>query len=161
MRATESVIVVGIADLKVATEPAKLVSIGLGSCVGVALFDSSSKVGSLAHVMLPSSRNFHPIKNRAKYVDTAIPLAIDKMLDLGAAKPRIVAKIAGGAKMFSFKSDDYIGKKNVLAVKNVLKDEKIKIVAEDTGGSAGRTLEFDTSSGRLLVKTAKRGFREL
>jgi|Deesub1362A_J573_1020465.scaffolds.fasta_scaffold02717_6 chemotaxis protein CheD len=156
------VIVVDIADVKAATKPAKLVSIGLGSCVGVALFDSRSKVGSLAHIMLPSSRGLNPVDNRAKYVDTAIPLAIEEMLKLGASKSRIVAKIAGGAKMFSFTSkDDYIGRKNVLAVKNILKKEDIKIVAEDTGGSVGRTIEFDTSSGRLLVKTVRKGVREL
>lgn len=156
------VLVVDIADVKVATKPAKLVSIGLGSCVGVALFDSNSKVGALAHIMLPSSRGLNPIDNRAKYVDTAIPLAIEKMRKFGASKARTIAKIAGGAKMFSFTSkDDYIGRKNVLAVRNILKKENIKIVAEDTGGSVGRTVEFDTSSGKLLVKTVMRGVREL
>jgi chemotaxis protein CheD len=156
------VIVVDIADVKAATKPAKLVSIGLGSCVGVALFDSTSKVGSLAHIMLPSSRNFQPVENRAKYVDTAIPLAIEKMLKLGASKSRIVAKIAGGAKMFYFTpKNDYIGRKNVIAVKNILEKEDIRIVAEDTGGNVGRTLEFDTSSGKLLVRTVREGVREL
>jgi chemotaxis protein CheD len=156
------VIVVDIAQVKAAPKPAKLVSIGLGSCVGVALYDSHSKVGSLAHIMLPSSSGFDTIDNRAKYADTAIPLAIEKMEKLGASRSRIVAKIAGGAKMFSFMPrDDYIGKKNVLAVKNVLKREDIRVVAEDTGGNVGRTVELDTTSGKLLVKTVRHGVKEL
>ncbi|NOZ59810.1 MAG: chemotaxis protein CheD [Euryarchaeota archaeon] len=156
------VIVVDIADVKAATEPARLVSIGLGSCVGVALFDSSCKVGSLAHIMLPTSRGYEPVDNRAKYADTAIPMALEEMEKLGASRSRIVAKIAGGAKMFSFiPKDDYIGRKNVLAVKQALKKEDIEIVAEDTGGNVGRTVEFDTSSGTLLVKTARRGVKRL
>ncbi|WP_457556136.1 chemotaxis protein CheD [Candidatus Pyrohabitans sp.] len=156
------VIVVDIADVKAATEPARLVSIGLGSCVGVALFDSKKKVGSLAHIMLPFSRGSEPVDNRAKYADTAIPLAIEKMEKLGANRSRLIAKIAGGAKMFSFiPKDDYIGRKNVHAVREVLRREDIRIVAEDTGGSVGRTVEFDTSSGTMLVKTARLGVRKL
>lgn len=149
-------ITVGIADVKSATSPAMLVTIGLGSCVGIALYDSRAKIGSLAHIMLPSSKSFKSVSNRGKFADTAIPLAVNEMTKLGARRDKICAKIAGGAKMFSFNSGNgYIGEKNVSSVKEILEGEKIRVVAEDTGGRSGRTLKFDTARGKLLVKTAE------
>lgn len=154
------IIAVGIADVKAARNPGKLVTVGLGSCVGIMLHDEVAKVGALAHVMLPSSEKI--VKNKAKFADTAIPLAIEKMEKLGAQKSRIVAKIAGGARMFSFASGQtFIGDRNVAAVEEALKKNGIRISARDVGGTIGRTLEFDVSSGKVLVKTITRGITEL
>lgn len=155
------IIAVGIADVKAARNPGKLVTVGLGSCVGVVLHDPAAKVGALAHIMLPNSEN-SLVKNKAKFADTAVPLAVEKMEKLGAQKSRIVAKIAGGARMFSFASGQtFIGDRNVAAVEETLKKNGVPILACDVGGSIGRTLEFDVSSGKVLVKTVARGVTEL
>lgn len=152
---------VGIADIGVAKNPGRLVTVGLGSCVGVVLQDTVAKIGALAHIMLPSSENAK-IKNKAKFADTAIPLAVEKMEELGAQKSRIVAKIAGGARMFSFPSEQsFIGDRNVAAVEEVLKKNGIKIAARDIGGNMGRTLELDVSSGKVVVKTIAKGTTEI
>lgn len=158
------VIRVGIADLNIAKSPDILVTLGLGSCVGVALYDKVTKIGGLAHVMLPDSTQARSSQNPAKFADTAIPLLIEKMERAGASKSRLVAKIAGGAQMFSFSDKNLqlsIGKRNVEAVKAVLAEQKIPLVAEDTGGSYGRSVELHTDSGKFIVRTVGHGIKEL
>ncbi|MFQ6118527.1 MAG: chemotaxis protein CheD, partial [Methanosarcinales archaeon] len=152
-------ILVGIADLKVGKSPDVFIALGVGSCVGIALYDPKCKCGGLAHIMLPDSKkainNEH--LNHAKYADTAIDLMLKQMLSLGANKKNIISKIAGGAHMFLFNGNNNmnIGERNVLAVKNKLKESNIKLVAEDTGKNYGRTLIFSTEDGKLIVKIAK------
>lgn len=140
-----------------------LVALGLGSCVGVALYDADSKVGGLVHVMLPSSLQGRTKDNPAKYADTAIPLLIEEIINSGGRKRLLVAKIVGGARMFSLggKSHLDIGARNVEAVNEVLNKQKIKIVASDTGGNYGRTMQFYVSDGRVLVKTIGHGLNEI
>ena len=123
---------VGIADMKVATNPATIITIGLGSCVAIALHDTTTKVGALIHIMLPASIEVKNKSNKAKFADTAIPVALDKMIRLGANRRSIVAKITGGARMFSFKGDNQpsVGTRNIEAVKIALKMEKIRLKAE-------------------------------
>lgn len=153
---------VGMADSKVSRNPAVLVTIGLGSCVGIALYDPKVHVGGLAHIMLPSSR--HSEKkgfNPAKYADTAIELTIKKMIELNASKKRITAKIVGGAHMFSCIKEGSeflkIGDNNVDAVKEILSQEGIKLLAEDTGKNYGRTVELHTDDGKVVIKTIEKG----
>lgn len=155
--------VVSIADLKVSRNPGKLVTIGLGSCVGVVLYDPVIKVGALIHAMLPGASYGKAKTNKAKFVDTAIPLALEEMESLGGSRYRIVAKLIGGAKMFNFadKSNYFIGDRNIAAAETVLRQLGIKIVAKDTGGTIGRTVEFDISTGRVLIKTISQGIKEL
>jgi chemotaxis protein CheD len=158
------VIKVGIADYKVAKNPARLVTVGLGSCVGVSLYDPVFKVGGLLHIMLPKSSEIKFHKNKAKFADTAIPMALRDMVELGAQKINIVAKLAGGAKMFSFISFEqtkHIGERNVIAAAEALKAEGIAVVAMDTGGNMGRTMKLDTSTGKVIVKTISGGVKEL
>ncbi len=158
------VIRVGIADLNIGRSPDVIVTLGLGSCVGVALYDKVAKIGGLAHVMLPDSKQARSGQNPAKFADTAIPLLIEKMERAGASRSRMVAKIAGGAQMFSFSDKNLqlnIGKRNVEAVKAVLAEEKIPLVAEDTGGSYGRSVELHTDSGKFVVRTVGHGIKEL
>ena len=90
------VIKVGMADLSTAKEPDILTTLGLGSCVGIALYDPSTKVGGLAHIMLPDSKQIKNNENKAKFADTAIEVLVQAMIKKGARKNRIVAKIAGG-----------------------------------------------------------------
>lgn len=160
----DNVIKVGMADLQSARHPCVLTTLGLGSCVGVALYDSARKVAGLAHVMLPSSQQAKNNSNIAKFADTAIYKLIDDMVLLGAVKTSIVAKLAGGAQMFSFSDASEmmrIGARNVIASKVILGSLKIPIIAEDTGGNYGRTIELSSESGRLMIKTIGHGVKEI
>lgn len=155
----ENVIKVGMADLNVVSCPGTLTTLGLGSCIGLCLYDPVAKVAGMVHIMLPYS-NGGKEANLAKYADTGIPLLIEKMERAGALKGRITAKMAGGAQMFGFKPENdiiQIGKKNIAATKEMLEKFAIRIVAEDTGGSYGRTIEFYANDGSLLIKTIGQG----
>ena len=153
---------VRMADLKIAKHPKVLTTLGLGSCVGIALFDSSSRIGGLAHIMLPNSNQVKNNSNKAKFADTAIIQMVEMMMDMGAKKRYMVAKLAGGAHMFSFsQASDIVrvGQRNVIASKEILEGLSIPIVAEDTGGNYGRTIELRTEDGILVVKTIGHGVR--
>lgn len=155
---------VGMADLNIAEEPDTLITLGLGSCVGIALYDPISKVGGLAHIMLPDSTQIKNNTNLAKFADTGITLLIDKMTRLGARKSRLVAKLAGGAQMFDFKQTSdvmRIGYRNEIASRKILEDLRIPIIASDTGENYGRTIELHTSTGVLTVKTINYGITEI
>lgn len=155
---------VGMADYKVSKNPSNLISYGLGSCVGIAIYDPVTKIGGLAHIMLPDSTQARSAENPAKFADTALPRMLDDMIKMGASKIRLFAKIAGGAQMFTFANATDImrvGERNVEAVKTVLKKIDIKIVAEDTGGNYGRTVELKLDTGIYRVKTIDKGEKEL
>jgi chemotaxis protein CheD len=153
-------IIVGIADLAATHNPHTLVTLGLGSCVGIALHDKKNHIGGLLHIMLPCSKYSKNTKNPAKFADTGIPLLIEKMEKLGADRKNITAKIAGGAHMFSFgKKAMHIGEDNIKAVKDVLRNHNIRIISEDCGGNWGRTLEFNTVTGEVKIKSSKKGIK--
>ncbi|HKM20616.1 MAG TPA: chemotaxis protein CheD [Lachnospiraceae bacterium] len=146
---------VGMADLKICISPNSITTLGLGSCVGIALRDTSSKIGGLAHVMLPDSSKIQNNSSVPKFADTGIQELVNQMVKAGAVQSRIVAKIAGGAQMFSFqnKSDLVaIGERNVEATKKKLKELGIRILAEDTGENYGRTVEFYPETGEFVIK---------
>ncbi|MGE5404257.1 MAG: chemotaxis protein CheD [Candidatus Saccharibacteria bacterium] len=156
------VIQVGMADLKVAKSPDKLMTAGLGSCIGICLIDKSVKVGGLAHIMLPSSQLARNVQNKAKFADTAVGILIAEMEKMGCMSSRLVAKIAGGAQMFNFSGDSdimRIGERNARAVEETLRSINIKILANDTGGNFGRTIIFDPETGDLVVRTIGHGER--
>lgn len=157
---TNECIKVGMADLKVTKAPNTLMTSGLGSCIGICLYDNVAKIGGLAHIMLPDSTQARANDNKAKFADSAIPILIDEMIKLGAVKIRITAKIAGGAQMFNFPgSTDVmrIGDRNAEAVKENLKKYGIKILAAETGGNYGRTIEMDIQLGKLYIRTIDKG----
>lgn len=159
----QNVIKVGMADLKIVTEPDILTTLGLGSCVGIALYDKNTKVAGLAHIMLPYSSQIKNNQNQAKFADTAIDLLIGDMIKRGAGAGRLTAKISGGSQMFSFGANGSdlmkIGFRNVQATKEMLSKYRIPILAEDTGGNYGRTIEFYSENGNLLVKTIGHGVK--
>jgi chemotaxis protein CheD len=160
----DNIIKVGMADLQSARHPCIITTLGLGSCVGVALYDSSKKIVGLAHIMLPSSTQARNNGNVAKFADTAIVKLVNDMIMLGASKANIVAKLAGGAQMFQFNNASEmmrIGLRNVAAVKEMLCQLKIPIIAEDTGGNYGRTIEINSENGALLIKTIGHGVKEI
>ncbi|MBM7560610.1 chemotaxis protein CheD [Fusibacter tunisiensis] len=155
---------VGMADLKVVEHPDALTTLGLGSCVGICLYDPMSKVTGMAHIMLPSSKAIRKNENVAKFADTAIDELIKQMQLKGANKTRLTAKIAGGAQMFSFSSANdsmKIGERNAEAVRAILKSMGIPIKADETGGNFGRTIEFFSENGKLVIKTAGKGIKEI
>lgn len=159
-----NIIKVGMADLQSGRHPCILTTLGLGSCVGVALYDPSRKVIGLAHIMLPSSIQARNKSNIAKFADTAVAKLANDMVDIGASRSNIVAKLAGGAQMFSFNDTPEmlrIGSRNVMAAKEVLNLLKIPIIAEDTGGDYGRTIEINSENGKLLIKTIGHGIKEI
>ncbi len=151
---------VGMADLNVTKSPNFLTTLGLGSCVGITLYDKVNKVAGLAHIMLPSSKEIKNNENKAKFADTGIEELIDSMTKIGGNKSNFVAKIVGGSQMFSFNSNNdilKIGERNVIATKTKLKELNIKIISEDTGGNFGRTIILNSTDGSLQVRTIGHG----
>lgn len=153
---------VGMADLKVASHPSILTTLGLGSCVGITLYDYRKKIIGMAHIMLPSSNIATAVTNRAKFADTGIIDLLAQMLAMGANKKDLVAKLAGGAQMFAFTGSNEtmkIGARNSEAARMVLKELDIPIVGEDTGGNHGRTIELYSEDGRLMIRTIGFGMK--
>lgn len=155
---------VGMADLKVVKHPDALTTLGLGSCIGICLYDSSTKITGMAHIMLPSSKAIRKNENLAKFADTGIEELIRQMEALGAKKGKFIAKIAGGAQMFSFSSSSdtmKIGERNAEEVRRILKELRIPVKVDETGGNFGRTIEFYSDDGKLIIKTAGKGIKEM
>ncbi len=161
MHSVSNVVNVGISDLNIVLAPQTIRTLGLGSCVGVVIYDLHNKIGGLSHVMLPNSELTRQTKiNEYKYVDTAIPILVEKLYSQGAKKYALKAKIAGGAQMFQFESNSEsmrIGPRNVEAVQQTLQELNIPIVSKDVGGKRGRTIEFDPQTGLLEVRTVYKG----
>ncbi|MCL2665114.1 MAG: chemotaxis protein CheD [Defluviitaleaceae bacterium] len=157
-------IVVGMADLNVTRAPGVLTTLGLGSCVGIALYDSVTKIAGLAHIMLPDSKQIQNNTNVAKFADTAMVKMIQDMIKLGAGKDRLKAKIAGGAQMFAYNSTNEnmrIGDRNVEATKKLLSLLHIPLLASETGENFGRTVELYADDGRFYIKTIGHGNKVL
>lgn len=152
-----NVINIGIGELVVNRAPFILETRGLGSCVGVTFYDKKNKIGALAHIMLANvsckSEDLDDGNGRFRYAEYALPYMLNKMLAMGGNKDDIVAKIVGGASMFKRKSGNLnVGEKNVFAVKKFLKENSIKLEAEEVGGDIGRTIIFNLNDGSILMK---------
>lgn len=147
---------VGMADLNICHAPDALTTLGLGSCVGVVLYDKTTKTAGLVHIMLPDSTKVRQNQNEAKFADTGIDALIRMMQKAGANSNTLIAKIAGGAQMFAFHSSNEmlrIGERNIQAVKDKLKDLRISVQAEDTGLNYGRTVQFFPDTGEFIIKS--------
>jgi chemotaxis protein CheD len=160
-----TLIKVGMADLNIASGGALLKTTGLGSCVGVTLYDPQLKLAGMAHIMLPLSEIAREGQlNVAKYADTAIPELIRRLREKGADINRLVAKMAGGAQMFAFAvggDSMRIGPRNVESAKLVLDSFSIPLAAEDTGANYGRTVELDSGTGILMIRSVQLGVKEI
>jgi chemotaxis protein CheD len=150
------VVNVGVAEYFVTHNPHVLASFGLGSCVGVALYDEKKNIGGLAHIMLPDSTAMTRKGKPGRYADTAIEAMVAEMERLGSNRRDIKARIAGGACLGM-----QIGERNIEATRDALKKLKIPIAAEDTGGDYGRTLRFNISDGSVTISSIKHGAKEL
>jgi chemotaxis protein CheD len=149
---------VGVAEFRVGQAPMQLITMALGSCLGIALYDASAGIGALAHAMHPWKERVRNNANKAKFVDTVIPIMIERMLQWGAHRERIVAKLFGGARMFDgfagCRGVLQIGDENIIAARKVLGKLQVPITAECVGGTGGRTIAFDVSNGSVTVRHA-------
>jgi chemotaxis protein CheD len=148
-----------MADLKVAKNPDFLTTLGLGSCVGITLYDSINKIGGMAHVMLPTYKGFEG-QTIAKFADSAIIELLNQVTRAGAKRGSLVAKIAGGAHMFGRAANNNmlkIGERNATASLAILSQLKIPVKANETGGTHGRTIILDLSDGSLTIRTVGAG----
>ena len=147
---------VGIGEYKIALCPNRLVTLGLGSCVGVSLWDPVTKMGGLLHIMLPNSKEFSKVVKPEKYADLGIPLIVQELVRQGAGQSRMIAKLVGGAQMFSGADKKQlfnIGERNIEMSRKILKEITIRITAEEVGGNKGRTMYLDTATGEVLIRT--------
>lgn len=145
--------IIGIGDYAIGDKNTILVTLGLGSCVGVCIRDKNKLIGAMVHVMLPDSDG-KEINKPGKYADTGIKIVVEELKKLGATT--FEAKIAGGASMFEKSAMD-VGKRNVESVKKWLSKFGIRIVSEDTGGNRARSIEYDIETGKLMVRKVKTG----
>jgi chemotaxis protein CheD len=149
------VIKVGMADLNICVPPDKITTLGLGSCVGIAIRDPQNGIGGLAHIMLPDSQAIRNNSNVPKFADTGIEDLVRKIVAKGGNRSRLVSKIAGGAQMFQSQNNSdmvRIGERNVEASKKKLHEMRIPILAEDCGLNFGRTVVFDPATGAFTIR---------
>jgi chemotaxis protein CheD len=131
-----------------------LVSLGLGSCIGLALLDRRTGVAGLAHVVLPDSAGTQA-ENPLKFADRAVPELVDRMVASGGRRLRLEAALVGGASMFDTSSAALeVGPRNEAAVREQLKTLRIPVIAYETGGTRGRTVRVHIEATRVTVREA-------
>jgi len=146
---------VGIAEMKFARQEGVLITYALGSCIGISLYDPMIKLGALVHVMLPETFGSGD-SNIFKYADTGLAETFRKIEIMGARKNRMIAKIAGGAKMFELQGNSSLGNigfRNINSVKQILHSEGVRLVAADVGENYARTMSLDVSTGQVRIRT--------
>ena len=153
---------VKVAECAVGRDEQTLITIGLGSCVAILLYDGTARVGGLAHTLLPDETMARDRTNPAKFAASAVTLLLAEMTRLGADATRIRAKLVGGASMFANllpAGGINIGDRNVAAARQALQRNGIAIVAEDVGSDHGRSVHFHLDDGRVEVRSLKKGNR--
>lgn len=152
-------VMIGIGEYHVGSTP--MMAIGLGSCIGLTLYDRERKIGAMVHIMLPDSsgRTDRP----GKYADTAIPILLKKLAEQGCRKETLVVKMAGGASMFEYFGNNLnIGERNAERIRAVLAENHIHINAEEVGGKIGRTVAFyPNDGGKVTVRSADGAAHEI
>lgn len=152
LKPNEQTAMIGIGEYRVGSFP--MMTIGLGSCIGLTLYDDSLKTGAMVHIMLPDSagRKDRP----GKYADSAIPLLIKELNALGSKNRSLIAKMAGGACMFEyFGTNLNIGERNAERVRAILKEHNIPLKKEDVGGKVGRSVMFyPANGGKITIRRA-------
>jgi len=159
-----SEIIVKVADLRAGSGQEVLLTIGLGSCVAIVLYDATAHVGGMAHVLLPSPALSRKGDNPAKFPQTAVPRLVELMGQQGASVRRLAARLVGGASMFSglgAPGTIQMGERNVVASRQALHQQGIAIVAEATGGDFGRTVRLWAADGRLEISSVAHGIQTL
>lgn len=157
-------VVVRVADLRAGVAHDTLMTVGLGSCVAIVLYDAQARVGGMAHILLPSPALSRNDSNPAKFPQSAVPRLIELMADRGARVQRITARLAGGASMFSALAPPgtiQMGERNLVAARQVLSSYGVPLVGEAVGGDFGRTVRLRVSDGRVEVTTVAHGVQHL
>ena len=157
-------IVVRVADLGVGGADDVLVTVGLGSCVAIILYDASARIGGLAHILLPSRALTRQEQNVAKFPQSAVPALLELMAVQGAKQRRITARLAGGASMFANLAAPgtiQMGERNLVATRQVLHTHGLPLVAEAVGGDYGRTVRLFVADGRIVVSSVAHGTQQL
>ena len=157
-------LVVRVADLRIGVAEDVLVTVGLGSCVAIALYDAEARVGGLAHVLLPSPALARADTNPAKFPQSAVPRLLQLMMADGARPDRITGRLAGGASMFAALAPPgtvQMGERNLLAARQALKTNGVPLVGEAVGGDFGRTVRLRVADGRVEVSTVAHGIQHL
>jgi chemotaxis protein CheD len=153
---------VKVADYAIARGPQVIATIGLGSCVAIALYDRDTQIGGLAHILLPNQAMSRETANPAKFPDTIVPLMLEEMREMGTRHARVQAKIVGGASMFGqlvSSTGVNVGERNIAATREALAASGVPIIGEDTGLDYGRSVYFHLADGRLEVRSLKKGDR--
>ncbi|MDQ1276115.1 MAG: chemotaxis protein CheD [Euryarchaeota archaeon] len=150
------IIMVGIGDCAIARSPVKIKTSGLGSCLGITLYDRQEKIGGLLHTMLPNIKDAKLKDNPAKFTDAGIEYLLDEIIKRGGSREKLEAKIVGGAGMFE-NSHLNIGERNIKSARETMRKLGLSVIAEDTGKKYGRTVILDTFNGDLLIKTILKG----
>ena len=165
METLQQAVAVGLGEIRISNNPSEILACyGLGSCIGLAAYDPVSKVGGLAHIVLPDSERSRKGRLSAKFADVAVPLLLEEVSKRGAVKSRLEIKMAGGAHMFRLVGTDdslNIGKRNIARVRELLAREQVGIRGSDVGGNSGRTLWLYVESGRVAVRMVGQQVREL
>lgn len=153
-----SVLVVGISDLKVSSNPDDvIITYSLGSCIGMTIYDPATRVGGMIHYMLPLSK-ISPDKAMIKpamFADTGVPELLKAVFEIGASKSRLVVKVAGGSQLMDQHKIFNIGERNFLVLRKILWKNNILIKSADVGGVISRTLRFELGSGKVTIKSSK------
>jgi chemotaxis protein CheD len=155
---------VRVAEIKAATGDQILCTLGLGSCVGIALYDATARVGGLAHILLPSLSLSRNSQAPGRFPQSAVPALITEMSALGADPRRLFARLVGGASMFAnlnAPGSIQMGDRNVVACREVLSAHGIPVVAEAVGGGQGRSMWFHTADGKIEVRSVGSSVYEL
>ena len=158
----ETIVKVRMADFALCRVPQKITTIGLGSCVGIVVYDSGNKLCGMLHAMLPDSTKIRNNSNRSKFVDSGMEDMLKQLEEVGGSRRRLIAKLAGGAKMFDFADENEntsIGYQNVQSAKKILEELRIPLVAEDTGENYGRTIVFDPETNALEIRAVGQEIR--
>jgi chemotaxis protein CheD len=147
-----SLLVAGIGEMVISSSPdAHLVAYGLGSCIALAIWDPRTRIGGLAHFMLPSgpANGGSPVK----FIDTGLDTYLKAMEARGAMPSRSAIKAAGAAAMLTVGGGLAIGKRNAETIQAALAQRGLRLAATSLGGNAGRTVQLDVVDGRFLIKS--------
>ncbi len=148
--------IVKVAEWAADRGEAVIVTLGLGSCVAIMLHDAQACAGAMAHILLPSKSLARDTTNPAKFPETAVPLLVERLRQLGADPGRLVAKLAGGASMFAqlmTPGSVQMGERNIVAARDALRRAGIPLACEAVGGGAGRSVRFHVSDGRVEIRS--------
>ena len=152
-------VIVRVSEAIVTEAPATLVALALGSCVAIALYDPSTRIGGMSHVLLPS-QSMGRVGAPSRYAQSAVPALVERMIARGARVPSMVARLIGGASMVASLTTPgtiQMGERNLLAAREALHRHGIRLVGEAVGGDFGRTAEFDLTTGIVSVLSYLRG----